>query len=427
MSGDNSEIQVKASRIVKKKFWIPFLVLVLLLGAYLSPKVFSKSESSVKPISIYEPKGQLVIPAQFESPSYFHNGMSDYSTKNSDAPLFSGGGNTGKPLSFNFTDDRYGLISADGKISPPLFKLIGEFENGLAPAESEDEQYGAIDTNGKWKITPKYYWLGNFRNGLAPFSLTEKSKYGYLNLKGEVVIPPKWDGANDFYEQRAMVCNNFKDGISLNCGFINLDGKLVTKLEYSSFTSHPFSEGLAMVCKGLEEQMRCGYIDLNGKVVEPIDTRPTQNKFGTWMPYLNDFIGGYAIYGGRWHDGIQKWGLVNRKFKTQIDSIFTEELSKYSSEPWGFDAGVQWQTLGRTKDNPGKSAAMDFNGNVLFYSNYEAIEEFVNGISAVRVAGKWGFINQKNEMVVKPQFDEVRDYSEGFAAVRINGLWGYIN
>jgi hypothetical protein len=420
-----SETGYKAG--LNRKIWVPILVCVALVGGIGIVRSNHSTDAGVTPVEIYKPKGEMVIPPQFESPSFFQNGMADYSTRSSDTPIFTGGGSSGDPLKFNMTEDLYGLISADGKITAPLFKMVGSFENGLAPAESEGNLYGAVDSNGKWIINPRFYWLSNFADGLAPFAITKNSKYGYINTKGKVIIPPKWDSAYVFKEERAMVCDDFIEGISQKCGFINLEGNLITKMEFSSYTSHSFSEGFARVCKGLDSKMKCGFIDRSGKVVDPIETAPVQNEYGDWLPYTSDFIGGYAIFGGQWWDGIQKWGLVNKKFETQIEAIFTKELSKYSTDPWDFDAGVQWQTVGRTKDNPGRSAAVDIQGKVLFYSNYDEVQQFTNGISPVRIGNKWGFINQKNQMVIKPQFDETRGYSEGLAAVRIGRFWGYIN
>lgn len=43
---------------------------------------------------------------------------------------------------------------------------------------------------------------------------------------------------------------------------------------------------------------------------------------------------------------------------------------------------------------------------------------------------KWGFINDRGEVVIEPQFDEVNEsvsFSEGLCAVRIKKKWGYIN
>ena len=41
--------------------------------------------------------------------------------------------------------------------------------------------------------------------------------------------------------------------------------------------------------------------------------------------------------------------------------------------------------------------------------------------------GKWGFVNQNGEPICEFIYDEVRSFSEGLAAVRVNDKWGYIN
>ena len=43
------------------------------------------------------------------------------------------------------------------------------------------------------------------------------------------------------------------------------------------------------------------------------------------------------------------------------------------------------------------------------------------------IDGKWGYINQRGEVVIKPQFGDVGDFSEGLAVVQIGDKWGYIN
>lgn len=40
---------------------------------------------------------------------------------------------------------------------------------------------------------------------------------------------------------------------------------------------------------------------------------------------------------------------------------------------------------------------------------------------------KWGFVNSKNEWVIKPKFTEVKKFTEGLACVRIKKKWGFIN
>ena len=77
---------------------IILLVCLVFLAGCASNNSDKTEDSSIK---IYVPKGELFIQPQFESVSGFSDGMSSYSTRASDAPLFTGGGNTGKPLQLN--------------------------------------------------------------------------------------------------------------------------------------------------------------------------------------------------------------------------------------------------------------------------------------------------------------------------------------
>lgn len=43
----------------------------------------------------------------------------------------------------------------------------------------------------------------------------------------------------------------------------------------------------------------------------------------------------------------------------------------------------------------------------------------------VRINGKWGYINEKGEVVIKPQFAVAGEFSEGFAKVRNEDVWFY--
>lgn len=57
---------------------------------------------------------------------------------------------------------------------------------------------------------------------------------------------------------------------------------------------------------------------------------------------------------------------------------------------------------------------------------------FKEGLAAVRTKNSsykynWGFIDQSGKYVIEPQFEDVESFSEGLAAVKIKDYWGYID
>lgn len=112
-----------------------------------------------------------------------------------------------------------------------------------------------------------------------------KGKWGYKDWKGNVVIPPTYEEAFGFYEERGCV---EKDG---KLGYIDRQNNLVIDYQYDCATS--FSEGLASVTIG----EKSGYIDADGnKVVDFI------------YDIATPFCDGKAVV--RQDD---RWGVLNRQ------------------------------------------------------------------------------------------------------------------
>jgi pimeloyl-ACP methyl ester carboxylesterase len=45
----------------------------------------------------------------------------------------------------------------------------------------------------------------------------------------------------------------------------------------------------------------------------------------------------------------------------------------------------------------------------------------------IEINEKWGFINKKGKVVIKPKYDMASDFSEGLSVVKVGNLWGYID
>lgn len=70
---------------------------------------------------------------------------------------------------------------------------------------------------------------------------------------------------------------------------------------------------------------------------------------------------------------------------------------------------------------------MDKTGSLVIDNQYDGAGEFSEGLAMVELNGKWGYINNKNEMVIEPKFDFTNGFKEGRAFVKINDKWGCIN
>ena len=77
---------------------------------------------------------------------------------------------------------------------------------------------------------------------------------------------------------------------------------------------------------------------------------------------------------------------------------------------------------------------IDRSGHIVVNPRYEdARGEFSEGLVAVSVNKKWGYIDTTGRMVIPPQFNIAQEFSEGLAPVKIGtgcelcGKWGFIN
>jgi len=71
-------------------------------------------------------------------------------------------------------------------------------------------------------------------------------------------------------------------------------------------------------------------------------------------------------------------------------------------------------------------------GEIAIKPEFESAEPFAEGLAVVSMYDgtldeKYGYINRDGEYAVAPQYEAARPFSEGLAAVKKDGFWGYIN
>lgn len=94
-----------------------------------------------------------------------------------------------------------------------------------------------------------------------------KGKWGFVNEKGEEVIPLRYDGAADFHNGIVRV------KLKRKWGSINEHGKIVVPIRYDE--EEVFKEGLSRVKRG----SKYGFVDTTGKEVIPIKYKYANHCF----------------------------------------------------------------------------------------------------------------------------------------------------
>jgi len=119
--------------------------------------------------------------------------------------------------------------------------------------------YNFKDRNGRLLCAESYDDPSGFSEGLSTVRVDEK--YGFINKKCEVVIPPQFKSADGFSDGLAYV-----EDQSGRRGFIDHSGKWIFETSFGWVGG--FSDGFALVLDG----DRAGYLDRSGHVI----WRPTK-------------------------------------------------------------------------------------------------------------------------------------------------------
>jgi len=227
-------------------------------------------------------------------------------------------------------------------------------------------------------------------------------KWGYANMKGEVIIEPQFDKC---YEFTSAGLAAIYDSKNRQYYFINLKGeKLATDIkdfkliDGFGFNLKGFEDGLVPVKQG----EKWGFLSTEGKLVIPAK-----------YDHVTDFNGGFApVKSGT------KFLVVNTKgeeFPVDGAAVDVKDFSE-SLAPF------------RAADK--KFGFIDEGGKVVIPAQFESVGYFKDGLAWAKTADKkLGYINTKGEWVIKPQFDVGKNFGDESRLARIKSgdRWGYVS
>jgi len=292
----------------------------------------------------------------------------------------------------------WGAVSQHGDIILwPKFDWVDRDYDGLIRAVVNGKT-GFLKPDGDWYIDPVLPYADRFAGGHAVAGDKEQGKLGYLDKAGKWLVEPAFDGALRFREGYAAV---MKDDL---VGFINVRGQVVIPLQYE--VARSFHDGVAAVkTPGVGETPgRWGYLDKRGKLRWHDPTGE--------VTALGDFVDGYARVRVKTRDG-EKWGYIDQRFKPRIAPAFDDARD--------FVGGVA------AVEVDGKWGFIDKAGRVVIEPRFASADDLDETLVMVEVQNKFGYVNRDATAGVQPQFPTAEPFDRKRARVALAPTFGYID
>lgn len=188
---------------------------------YSSITQFSEGRAAVIDDSgfrVIDLSGEVITPKSYSYIGTFHNGRVIFNNISEQGLLL------------------YGYLDRNGsEIIPMQFMSANDFKDGQALVQIKDNQFALIGLKGEILYTYNYASVNNPGDGLLSFQIDTNSKYGYIDMQGNIVIQPQYSVALPFDKERAVV--NTSVDISNKYGLIDLNGKFIIEPIYNDINT----------------------------------------------------------------------------------------------------------------------------------------------------------------------------------------------
>lgn len=332
---------------------------------------------------------------------------------------------------------KWGFVDEQGEMVIPIdFDAVSDFVDGIAQVEKGGEIY-QIDLDGKmleWEYVsfrsktegestfkPKkvektvfkvgnshFDWVGDLVDGLA--KVEKDGKWGYVDKAGNIVVPIKYDGLEDFTNGLAKACiacqydigtdefgNSYDTWVEGVWGFVNTKGEEILALEYEKIVAANEEAVTFYVDKKDAGANSWGIFDYTGKfIVEP--------SLG-WLDFMVDNTVRVEVDG--------RSGVLDKNYEWLIPCEY-DRLYYGMDSMFHVKKDKAWGVLSRE-------------GQPILPLIYEEVETSSEGLFPVKKDGKWGYVNKENQAVIPIIYDEAEHFVDGKARVKHNDLYFYIN
>lgn len=302
-----------------------------------------------------------------------------------------------------------------------------------------------------------YSWLALLRNNLSPECYEEFGEY-YDTIKGRYFIEATgykelgdWSAASFGKNgtEAYLIGINRDDKLCV----INAEGRELIKGEFENIYSFSYDEKLIAT----DDDEQIVYVDTkNSRKRVPYDYNSGELLKHSYLgPYYNgianycgddekwgflnkgaDIIttgydyatpGAEGIFAIKKSEG--KWSVLRQNSTGALEKLQDTDYDDIKTDEYGYmikngvffgSSGGAWY-LNRIVSDDKKNYSIETSG-----VSFEDVKVF-GELGAVKISGQWGFVDNKGNIVIEPQFDDAKSFSCGFAAVKKNDEWGYID
>lgn len=226
--------------------------------------------------------------------------------------------------------------------------------------------------------------------------------WGYVNLKGELVIKGIYEDANYFFGDLARV--KLKD----RYGYIDKLGNMVIANRYH--IANDFSSGLALVEDSIYHEH---FIDVKGNKMFGLP-----QGVDLVDPFKNGYCKAYSQY-YTYEEKIPKLHYKISFMNTQGDIAFSVDADDVGDFENGMALTVKKNKMGY----------IDTNGKYIIEPKYDYIGTFAEGLAIARKNDRFGYIDLAGKEIVPFKYLNGGDFGSGLAPVCVSpdSMWVYID
>ena len=276
-----------------------------------------------------------------------------------------------------------------------------------------------------WGMSWRYYLIDTagkavrFPEGLEPYTGVRQ---------GALVIHPdssiQWDIPEDQEEDTEDLFDRF--------GIARPDGTIILEPQPLYYLWEPDSEG--MLCYVDPGKANCGHMNLNGEII--VSAKCSIETGG--MPRYT-FVNGYAVIndiGDNWPN-TERWVILDtagtevftRPAKAEDGTVFRVcgDIVLKNGLFWCEEANG-YSLMRLTDHGTERVSDTGFEASLgCGYYEYGEGIEFCEGLHPVKRDGLWGYIDEKAQWVIPPQYNSAASFSDGLALVEKDGKLMYID